>query len=138
MGSQIARMQKQHLEILDIARNVVDLAKPPLAEATADEIVAELKQLAAALRAHLWIEDDVLYPRLLQMSDEKIRSTAQRFSDEMGGIQESFKRFMESWDSMTAITERTVAFAEAFSRIATAIKQRIEAEENELYPMLDL
>jgi len=83
------------------------------------------------------MEDDSLYPRLLQNSDEKVKTLAKKYINEMGNISEVFVQYLENWKSAQSIQEDSVKFINDRKELFKTLIKRIEKENNELYPYLD-
>ena len=103
----------------------------------AKEVNQLLFTMLGKLSVHLAVEDNALYPRLLNHKDEKIRLMAKRFVNEMGDIGTAVSAYRDKWLSHTAIQCDPDTFIEETRRIFSALGTRIEKENNELYKTLD-
>lgn len=132
--SATASFRKQHAEIIEIVR-AIDSNLPKL-PAAANEVRSQLNNLAAKVNVHLAIEDEALYPRLRAHSDARIQATAKKFTEEMGGIKDTFQKYLRTW-SEGAIRGNATGFAAETKSLFSALGQRIQRENTELYPLLD-
>ncbi|MBE9502665.1 MAG: hemerythrin domain-containing protein [Proteobacteria bacterium] len=127
----------KHQELLSIASQISDqLDASKLAE-DAKQARSLLSTLAGKLGMHLAVEDRNLYPELLNHDDENIRATAKRFIDEMGGIADAFKTYVNKWPHSKTIQDNPGDFITETKGIFNALAARISKEDNELYSMVD-
>jgi len=127
----------QHDELLTLASEVSDQLNVEELSKDASEIVITLTKLLRKLHIHLAIEDKSLYPRLLEHSDETVRSMAKAFIEEMGGIAKAVKGYKAIWHDALKIQSDPTGFIEQTNGIIEALGNRIEKENNELYKIVD-
>lgn len=129
------KLRDDHDALLKLADVFRDILKQPVAPAGVD-LIKFRSAFSKELVAHLTREDWLLYPALLQSSDKVISAAAQAFIDEMGGLLAAYKAWSGEW-----LTERIVAEWKTFvtdtSALLDALSQRIERENNELYPLVE-
>jgi hemerythrin-like domain-containing protein len=131
------RFRQQHEELLGLANDLAgELDRNKL---TSDASVARsaLSKLAGKLVLHLGAEDKYLYPDLMASNDTDTRNTAQKFVDEMGGIAEAFIAYKDKWTTAAAIQSNVDGFIDETKAIYGALAERIDKENNVLYPMMD-
>ena len=129
--------KRQHNEIVEIVGKIsVELKADQLAE-NADLMRELLMALAGKLKMHLTMEDEALYPNLINHTDANIRNTAKKFVEEMGGIKEVFARYVEKWPVSGAIENDAEEFIKETESLFAALGNRVDRENNELYPLLD-
>ena len=130
----VTMFRQQHDELLDIASEISShLTSEGLAK-NSGQVQKLFVRLLGKLSVHLSLEDEWLYPKLLEHSDETVRRTAERFVAEMGGIGQAVTKFKDKWIiSTSAIGDDPQGFINEAKRIFTALGQRIEAENKELY-----
>ncbi len=126
---------RQHDEILAIAEQIASKLTVTDLQMNSNEVVAMLTQLAGRLNAHLTMEDNVLYPKLLAHPDQKIKSTAASFINEMGSLKEVFKNYTAKWMDSRNIQAEAPKFIDETTALFSALGQRIDKENNILYPM---
>ncbi len=135
MGITI-KLRDDHDALLKLISLFRDILRQPVAPAGID-LVNFRSAFSKELLAHLTREDWLLYPSLLQSSDKLIASTAQTFIDEMGGLLAAYKAWSGNWP-----TERIIAdwqtFAAETSAVLDALGERIDRENNELYPLVEI
>ncbi len=135
MGITI-KLRDDHDALLKLISLFRDILRQPVAPAGID-LVNFRSAFSKELLAHLTREDWLLYPSLLQSSDKLIASTAQTFMDEMGGLLAAYKTWSGDWP-----TERIIAdwqtFAAETSAVLDALGERIDRENNELYPLVEI
>lgn len=126
----------QHSRALQCTQNIAALlGSPAEVKANANEIRLLLAYLAGVLKPHFTSEDRLLYPTLIASHDQKISEVASRFWDEMGGITKSVESFLVQWRTLGEIEKHPGEFAAACQALFQALKNRIDAEERELYPL---
>ena len=132
----LTRLRHEHDELLRIVRE--------LGRMIAERDPAELVQLfhvrqafASLLVAHLKTEDWVLYPRLLASKDRHVAATARRFIDELGGLADAYARHSHDWTAFT-IAADWPGYCRDTRRMIDALERRIERENEELYPLLEV
>ncbi|HLI97637.1 MAG TPA: hemerythrin domain-containing protein [Candidatus Baltobacteraceae bacterium] len=96
-------------------------------------IKALLGEFADALRRHLELEDECLYPDLCSTSNAVLRRKARRYQLHMGGIAEGFALFCKRWRE-TDIASSSARFWEDWKTLESALLQRMESEDRDLYP----
>jgi len=131
----IALLQKQHEQIHEIIQELLHVPQEKLEEKAFD-ISMKIGQLAGVLLFHLQSEDKFLYPNLMEHENSHIRSTAKAFTDEMGNLGEKFAVFKAKYMQPKNIKTNPEKFRQDLSDIATLLKNRIQREEMELYPLL--
>ena len=103
-------LKLQHTDLLSIAAQMSELMTPEKLSNDAIEIRKLLSKLSGKLEVHLAMEDKVLYPRLIKHSDDNIRSVAQQFIDQMGGISSTFQQYKSKWYDIKAISQNATGF----------------------------
>ncbi len=135
--SKTQRFRDQHDDLLKIASEIsVHLNVDELSN-DASEVRSLLSNLLGKLTFHLSMEDKSLYPRLLEHSDERVKSIAKRFIDEMGSLGEAVNAYKNKWPSALLIQKDPSDFIVQTKGIIDALAKRIESENNELYKIVD-
>lgn len=127
----------QHDQLLAQARQLGTLLANPDPSFPAADARRLLSEIAGKLTVHLAMEDKHLYPNLLTHADPRVRGTAQRFVDEMGGIAAAFKGYLSAWPTPNSIAQNPAGFREATKGILQALGARIQKENAELYALVD-
>ncbi len=135
--SETQHFREQHDDLLKIASEISAHLNVDELSNDASEVRSLLSKLLGKLTIHLAMEDKALYPRLLEYSDERIKSMAKRFIDEMGGLGEVVKSYNNTWSSALPIQKNPSDFIVQTKGIFDALAKRIERENNELYKIVD-
>ena len=104
---------------------------------SADEIINVLSQFASKLNMHLTMEDKALYPKLMTSTNPKTAQTAREYMTEMGGIKQVVEKYISSWSLSKNIISEPQKFIDESKGIISALKARIDKENNILYPLAD-
>jgi len=127
------KFRTQHNEILVIAKEMTTELK---GEADAAVLRKLLSNLAGKLNFHLAMEDQALYPRLLERKDADAKKMAKQFMTEMGGLGKVFTTYNDKWQ-VSAIRNDPAGFAGETAAVFAALTKRIQRENTELYPLAD-
>ncbi len=131
------QFRQQHDDLLTIATKMAESFDVDSLSRDAKEMRALLSELAGKLKVHLAMEDKHLYPKLLAHEDIAVRTTAQKFIDEMGGIAQVFTTYLDRWPHAKAIQGNAAGFIEETKGLFNALGNRINRENNNLYPLLE-
>ncbi len=93
--------------------------------------------LNGVLRAHLKMEDDFLYPAMMNHPDSAVREKATAFKAEMGGLAAAFGGFYDAWIKPHAISSRSGQFVSDWIGVRTALANRMDREDDDLYAPVD-
>ena len=135
--SKTKSFRDQHDDLLKIVSEISAHLNVDELSNDASEVRSLLSKLLGKLNVHLSMEDKALYPKLLEHSDERVKSMAKRFIDEMGGIGKAVKAYKDKWPSALQIQKDPSDFIEQTKGIFDALAKRIEKENNELYKAVD-
>jgi hemerythrin-like domain-containing protein len=134
---QTDTFRRQHQEILGLVKELQPRLEATMLRRDAAPVTAGLQRLAGMLKAHLALEDTTLYPRLISHSDPAVAAMAQRYKQEMGGLQTAFVNYVERWPTAASIQQEPDLFVSQTQQVVAALLTRIEREDGELYPMAD-
>ena len=132
----LVKLRGEHACLIEIAQRlnaIIELGAPPPSAG----IEALRRELATALIAHLQAEDWLLYPGLLNSHYPAIVDVARRFNAEMGSLSRTFIDYSERWMLKPAVSD-WATFCRETRSITDALIERIERENKELYPLLEL
>lgn len=87
------------------------------------------------LTQHLNREDWLIYPRLQASPVPALRIVADRFASGIGAFGASFASHVRHWTS-GRIAGEWLSYRRATAALLNALRQRIDLEETELYPLL--
>src|SRR6202044_2034301 len=112
------------------------LSKTPIATeaATVRRLVA---RFAGKLAVHASMENEALYPRLLDHADTEVRLRARALFDEVGTIYGSFDAYVARWPSASSIELAPSEFVDQTRDLLNQLAVRMTRENNELYPLVD-
>ncbi len=133
----IETYRRQHEEILGIAAMILKPLEAPGLGQDAHQVHSLLSQLAGKLSVHLAMEDESLYPKLLEHSDEEVRSMARDYLSEMGDLAKTFKSYMDTWNTVEAIKDDPDEFVSRTNQLFSALANRITREDKELYRLVE-
>jgi hypothetical protein len=131
------RFRRQHDELQQLALEIDAALDAPAFPQNAREIRRMMARLKGKLVVHSTMENDALYPRLLQHIDPTVRERAQVMFDELGGIYEAVGRHHVAWSSVEGIEAEPNKFAGHTRAIFAELHRRMERENDELYPLAD-
>ncbi|GBE36125.1 hemerythrin HHE cation binding domain protein [bacterium BMS3Bbin07] len=129
--------RRQHEEILELVNELSGYLYEQKLKNNALEARKILSKLAGALKVHLAMEDNSLYPRLLASNDKEIREVARQFIEEIGGITPVFNNYLNKWPNPASIESNPLEFINETNELFNALKNRIYREDNILYPLID-
>ncbi len=112
------------------------LSRKAIAEDAA-EVRRLVAQFAGKLTVHASMEDQALYPRLLEHPDATVRARAKELFDEVGGLYALFQEYAARWPTVAAIQANGAAFVKETREILFRLGQRMMRENEELYPLVD-
>jgi hemerythrin-like domain-containing protein len=134
----IEMLRKQHADILEQVDAIVKSLKENKVDPSIERVRELLANLSTELELHLLIEDDILYPVLLKDSRESIRNVAHMFVIELSGLKEAFKKYKAKWANHKTIAESLESFISETKALVTLLRKRIDKENNELFPLLEI
>jgi hemerythrin-like domain-containing protein len=126
-------LRAQHQELVRLVQQM-DAALEREDEAGARAVLASLGQ---ALRTHLALEDQEIYPGLIRAAevsnDEKMLESARLFANNMMRITEALQDFVSRHETDFHL-ER---FRAGWRTLSDVLARRIESEEKTLYPLYE-
>jgi len=131
------RFRRQHDELLQLALEIDAALKAPAFPGNVRDVRRMMARLKGKLVVHSSMENEALYPRLLQHPDPAIRAISQELFEELGGIYETFAAHHLKWSSVELIEADPSAYLRHTQEIFSRLKLRMERENNELYPLAD-
>ena len=122
-----------HIELLKMFGKIDAAHKKGDAKLT----IQTLNDFTESLRSHLIIENTKLYIYLRHSLQEMPNEAklAQSFQHEMRGIGKALNEFVTAFASDSWSKKESKAFGEQLSAIGEILVQRIETEEESLYPL---
>ena len=135
--SATKKYRDQHEVLLESAGAISSFLDEATLPGKAPEVRKLLTALFAKLKMHLAIENESLYPRLLQSNAIEVRTTAENFQQEMGDIGIAVQAYNEKWAASTAIANEPALFIEETNSLFKALSGRIQRENQDLYMLYD-
>ena len=129
---QIAGLQRQHAELLELCKTFRSLLDDDLTLKAA-ELRSTISKTAGVLRLHLAMEDEVFYPELKQSDSQPIKEATELLSAEMLQLRERFADFLSRWATTSAIAAAPEAFKEAALTLLDILEARIALEESQIF-----
>lgn len=100
-------------------------------------IALKIGTISNIIQTHLQYEDEYLYPFLMEHDDENVREIAELYMREMSHVKRHFDNYKHKYISdPKAIKNEPGIFIEDTNRIIGEILNRVELEENRLFPLL--
>jgi len=129
---------RQHDDILKVASEIggeLETLELNVQAERIDKILLLLTRLAGKLTAHLTMEDNVLYPKLYEHNKPEVQAKAKEFFNEMGALRSVFETYIDKWMDKSAIENDSQAFIGETQGLFTALQERIDRENHDLYPL---
>lgn len=130
-------LRSQHTEMVELVKDISSKLNADYCKNNAPEMTKKMNLLVGRLKIHLSSEDKVLYPPLLAHKDFKVKSTAEAFMKEMGGIASVVESHYTKWMLPTSLQKDPEGFVKETKGLFDALAKRIEKEHKDLYPLLD-
>jgi len=128
----VERLRDQHRAISDLADALWRAISSPQPVA-----VSALRwRFARELIAHLTLEDSRFYPWARGSGDAELAQCAVEFEAAMGGLANSFKHYIASWND-ARIAADWDGFRAETRGLLEQLRQRIDREERVLYRMAE-
>lgn len=137
MSGRTDLYRAQHRDLLVVAGDLARLLDHDHLASGGGEARRLLRHLAGKLTVHLGMEDRSLYPELLRSADARLLEQARRFRADLGGLRITAQEFFHRWLGPDAIASDPRGFAAEARPFLHALRQRITAEDDELYPLAD-
>ncbi len=132
----IEKFKKDHNEIMALMTELKKLVQSGIAE-NAGPIAKQIVAMSSLIKLHLAAEDQVFYPALLKSKDPSVSKIGQKFQLEMGDIASAYKQFAGKWNIESKVSSDPAGFKEEANNVFTVLHQRIQKENQELYPLAD-
>ncbi|HEY8322240.1 MAG TPA: hemerythrin domain-containing protein [Candidatus Baltobacteraceae bacterium] len=124
--------RNQHTIIRARLADVIERAD----EGAAHGLSVLFERLALALRSHLLMEDNVVYPAMIASRDQGLRDRAARLQQAGRDQSGRFESLYEKWGGRAFTDADVPAFARDLRALAASLNERMDAEDAELYAHL--
>ena len=131
------RFRRQHEELRGLAFEIDAALRAPSFPGNAREVRRMMARLKGKLVVHSSMENEALYPRLLEHADPAVRALAQNLFEELGGIYDAFAAHHGRWSTVELIEADPAAYARHTQEVFDQLKLRMHRENDELYPLAD-
>lgn len=121
----IIDLKKQHDALIDLLDKIDRCTSAP-------DRLSLLKELKSVAVAHLQVEDDYLYPHLLDSQDVALVKIGATFSSLMADYSELFLTLLDKVFSSKG--DLSKAMLDEYVLVSTKLRDRITVEESILFP----
>ena len=132
-----ASLRAQH----DAAESMIDQIFFDIAHYRSDEdafpLSLKLARLAGILRTHFALEDEMLYPAMIESDHREAALMALVYRDEVAHLAARFERFVERWPTSDAIAGARRQFRFEAGMLFAALRDRIHRENDQLFPLAE-
>ena len=130
-----SNLQRQHRKLLAMGAELIKLSMKPFCDVK--EVRRQLASFSGTLRVHAAMEEEGLYPQLLEAKDPQVRETAERLHAELSGLYRKWDEFMERWPTAAAIDAHTTRFRIQLAVVLATLERRMRREDAKLYPLVE-
>lgn len=129
----ISDLKDDHQQLDIIYNDVIKLVE----QHNAEKAAARLKDYGTLLKSHLLTENMRLYIYLQQkVADDAVNTQLVRaFRKEMDSIAMPVLKFLDRYANSLAIKNSLSEFAQEFEKINNSVHERMQREEETLYPL---
>jgi hemerythrin-like domain-containing protein len=135
--SPVENFRRQHQDLLALAGEIGGRLTPERVAGEAAEVRRLLAQFAGKLNVHARMENDALYPRLLEHADEAVRRQAEELLGEVGEVYDAFGAFLVGWPTAASIEAAPSEFIRQAVKVFRLLAKRMLREEHQLYPLVE-
>lgn len=127
--------RRQHDELVALVAEMTPLLSVAKITENPQKIHSLMSKFSGKLKAHLSMEDTVLYPAILNSDHAYI---ATKYSKEMTMLKPAIETFFRKYINVKMLEEHAAEFIGELTQIVDILKKRIDAEHRELYPVYEL
>lgn len=132
----IEKLKRDHNEILVQMAQLRLYSQSGIVE-NADAIAKQIVGMSSVIKLHLVVEDRILYPAFAKSADPSVARTGEEFQRDMGDIAAAYIKFASHWNIAKKVSEDPQGFREEANKVLSALHQRIQLENKNLYPLAD-
>ena len=131
----VKNLKTDHQHLLGLYTAVLENAKTQ----KYDSIVEQLRKFKTEFGSHLHAENIKFYGYLEQQLEQNTPESKEmrEFRREMNTIERSVNKFLDKWIDSGVDNSTSLVFLNESEKIANALVQRIENEEQKLYPIYE-
>ncbi|WP_026895681.1 hemerythrin domain-containing protein [Clostridiisalibacter paucivorans] len=132
----IINLKRQHNDITGLVNYVLKKIENNMVEQNIQEIVRNINTITGKLKIHLLNEDKYLYPHLINNTDITLDAFGKKFFEEMEEVTMVYENYKSKYNTANKIKQNIEAFNKDTKQVFKTLMDRIQREENELYPLL--
>ena len=129
--------RKEHSEIIRIIEEIVPFLDFDQISEDPVTIHGLFVKLSEKLSPHMTMEAKHLYPYLYIHEDNQVRIPAIRFYYKHKEMMRDLEEYKMKWDNPNSIQKRPFEFIKDCNVFCEALRQRIDKENNELFPLVE-
>ncbi|WP_431854816.1 hemerythrin domain-containing protein [Azospirillum sp.] len=129
--------RRQHGEIQAAIGALTTLLRAQDAASRTFDIRVALNDLSSKVSDHLTLEDRVLYPKLREHQDARVRAAAAELQDELNGLHTVCDHYFKAWSNVTSIAARFPTFRAETRAVLARLEERMKREDETLGPVLE-
>lgn len=137
MDPSLAPYHQHQQELLRLARIHESRLDSGLVRNHPDACLAGAQRLVALAKAHLAMENAVLYPALLGGMNADIQAAARALESGLDDLTFRLRQFGHHWTSADTIRQAPEAFIEASRNLLQVLRRHIEEEVTRLFPLVE-
>jgi hemerythrin-like domain-containing protein len=137
MDASLIPYHHHHLELLRLAQAHEARLAPALVRNHPDLYLAATQRLVASVKAHLSMENTILYPALLGAVDADIQLAAKGLEADLDELKTRLRQFSHHWTSAETIRLAPEAFIQTSKDLLQTIRLRIDQEKARLFPLVE-
>lgn len=126
-------LQRQHGELLQLAREITTMLVPEVVEADPRTIRVLVARFAGKLRVHDRMETEGLYPALMADERPEVREAATRLHAELGGLYAIFDAYEKRYPDVDSLRAAPKRFISDTLEVFAMLGKRMHRENRELY-----
>lgn len=128
--------QRQHAALLKMGTEIVLAMQAPVSEDSVRRVRMLTARFKGALLVHQRMENEALYPRLLDHPDPTISRTAQALYIDLGDLYDGFLDFERRFAAPEVGELAPQDYYKAIGRLLKRLMLRMQREDNELYALV--
>lgn len=126
--------RRQHDELVGIVGELMPFLSVSKIAENSKKIHSLMSQFSGKLKAHLSMEDTILYPAI---ANSEHKALASKYKGEMMILKPAIENFFKKYINIKTLEENAQEFIDELTQIIDTLKKRIEAEHRELYPVYE-
>lgn len=131
------KFRRQHEELVVLAGKIQALLDPVALTKDATEVRRMVAKFRGVLVVHARMENEALYPRLLEHPEPAVRTKVEAIFRDVGPIYDQVDVYAQRWPSADAIRADVSGFIRDTVVLLRTLGVRLTREDRELYPLAD-